>query len=94
MRAPGCMSIAVRKPDGSIAVSEGPMQSKLASSKLRKLPFIRGVATLVESMSLGYRALRFSAEQQMTEDERAQSSGGGSGAMAFSTVSGRPISYV
>jgi uncharacterized protein YqhQ len=87
MRAPGCMSIAVRKPDGSIAISEGPMSSKLAKSKLWKLPFLRGVGTLVESMSLGYRALRFSAEQQLTEEEKAKAGeGGGNLGLAISTL--------
>lgn len=86
MRAPGCMSIAVRKPDGTIAVTEKPMNVGLARARLWKLPFFRGVATLVESMSLGYRALRFSAEQQLTEEERAQAGGSGSGALFLSTA--------
>ena len=38
MRAPGCLSVAVRKPDGAIAVREGPVVSKLARSKAWKLP--------------------------------------------------------
>lgn len=85
MRAPGCMSIAVRKPDGTIAITEGPMTSRRAA--LWKLPFFRGVGTLVESMSLGYRALRFSAEQQLTEEERAKGGGGsGGGALFVSTL--------
>src|SRR5690606_19012092 len=49
-------------------------------------PFVRGVATLVESLSLGYRALRFSAEQQLTEEERAEASGSGRGALFLSTL--------
>ena len=80
MRAPGCLSVAVRKPDGAIAVREGPLRSKVAGNKLAKLPFLRGVATLVESLSIGYGALRFSAEQQLTDEEREKagaSSGGG-----------------
>ncbi|MCA9607137.1 MAG: DUF1385 domain-containing protein [Myxococcales bacterium] len=72
MRAPGCLSVAVRTPDGGIAVREGPVTSKMAGSKLAKLPFFRGVVTLVESLSIGYGALRFSAEQQLTEEERAE----------------------
>ena len=84
MRAPGCMSVAVRKPDGAIAVTEGPMSSRLG--KAWKLPLLRGVGTLVESMSLGYRALRFSAEQQLTEEERAQAGGSGRGALILSTL--------
>lgn len=77
MRAPGCMSVAVRKPDGTIAITEGPMQSRLARSKLYKLPGIRGIATLFESLSLGYRALNFSAKQQMSEEEKAKMGEGG-----------------
>lgn len=84
MRAPGCMSVAVRKPDGTIAVTEGPMISRLG--KAWKLPFVRGVGTLVESLSLGYRALRFSAEQQLTEEERKEASGSGRGALFLSTL--------
>jgi len=68
MRAPGCMSIAVRRPDGGIAVQEGPMRSRLATSRLWKMPLFRGVATLVESLSVGMRALQFSVSQQMVDE--------------------------
>lgn len=85
MRAPSCMSVAVRKPDGSIAITEGPMTSRIATSKVWKWPLMRGMATLVESLSLGYRALHFSAQQQLTEDERSEA-GSGKGAMLISTV--------
>lgn len=85
MRAPGCMSVAVRKPDGSIAITEGPMSSRLARSRISKWPLFRGVATLVESFSIGYRALRFSAEQQLTAEER-EKAGSGGGALALSTL--------
>ena len=87
MRAPGCLSVAVRKPDGSIAVREGPVASRMARSKLWKLPFVRGVATLVESLSIGYGALRFSAEQQLTEEELEETgTGSGRGMMILTTV--------
>lgn len=83
MRAPGCMTVAVRRPDTSIAIHERPFTSKIANSKLWKLPAFRGVATLVESLSLGYRALNFSAEQQMTEEELEKQASGGTGAMVL-----------
>lgn len=87
MRAPGCISVAVRKPDGTIAISEGPMRSKVARSRIYKLPFIRGIATLGESLGLGYRALRFSADQQLTEEERAQAGeSSGKGTMIVTTI--------
>lgn len=65
MRAPEGLSVAVRRPDGTIAVLEDQLPSE--QSGLRKIPGVRGIMTLVESMSVGYRALSFSAEQQDTE---------------------------
>lgn len=78
MRAPSCMSVAVRRPDGSIAVREGPLRAKLLTGPYSKVPGLRGMVMLVESISLGYGALRFSAEQQMSEEERKQASESGS----------------
>ena len=71
MRSPGGLSVAVRRPDDSIAIHEEPYRSRF-SKKLWKLPGFRGVATLVESLSIGFRALNFSAEQQMTEEEKEE----------------------
>ena len=85
MRAPACLTVAVRRPDGTIALREGPYQSTW-SKKLWKLPGFRGVAMLVESMSMGFSALQFSAEQQMTEEELAQDQGSGKLAIALSTL--------
>lgn len=86
MRSPGCLTVAVRRPDGTIAVKEGPLKSKLASSKIWKLPGFRGVAMLVESMKLGYGALHFSAEQQMNEEEKEQMAGSGKLTMMISVL--------
>jgi len=69
MRSPTGVAVAVRRPDGSLVVREGPVAGSTAS--WRKLPLLRGVNTLVESMSLGYRALQFSADQQMVGEESA-----------------------
>lgn len=86
MRSPSGISVAVRRPDGSLALQEMPLRTRFDGG-VWKLPGLRGVATLVESLSLGYRALHFSAEQQMSEEERAeQSQGGGRLAMIASTL--------
>ncbi len=69
MRSPTGVAVAVRRPDGSLVVREGPVAGSTAS--WRKLPLLRGVNTLVESMSLGYSALQFSADQQMLGEESA-----------------------
>lgn len=85
MRAPACLTVAVRRPDGTIALREGPYRSTW-SKKLWKLPGFRGVAMLVESMTMGFLALQFSAEQQMTEEELAQDEGSGRLAVIISTA--------
>lgn len=77
MRSPTGLAVAVRRPDGSLAIKEGPVRT---NDVWKKWPFLRGVHTLVESMSLGYGALQFAAEQQLTDEEaQAESSAGGSG---------------
>lgn len=86
MRSPGGLSVAVRRPDGSLVVREEAYQSRF-QSKAWKVPFLRGIGVLVESLSMGFRALNFSADQQMTDEEREQASGaGGKLAMVLSTV--------
>ncbi|MCS6799262.1 MAG: DUF1385 domain-containing protein [Myxococcota bacterium] len=83
MRSRGGMSVAVRRPDGSIAVLDEPIQSRLGTGMAR-VPGVRGVLTLVEALTLGMRALRFSAEQQ---EAAASSRRDGSGsALALSLV--------
>lgn len=81
MRSRTCLSVAVRRPDGQIAVREGPVTSRISTSKLWQLPGLRGVVTLVESLSLGYSALHFSADQQLSEEDR-NSQAGASGGLA------------
>ncbi len=85
MRAPGGLSVAVRRPDGSIVVHEEAYESRF-SSKFWKLPGLRGMATLVESLKIGFKALTFSAEQQMTEEEKEEMQGSGRFAMILATV--------
>jgi uncharacterized protein YqhQ len=81
MRASSVMSVAVRRPNGSIAVKEARLRGAFATGRFAKWPGVRGVLTLVESLSLGYGALRFSAEQQLSDEERAGADLGGSSAV-------------
>jgi uncharacterized protein YqhQ len=60
MRSPGSMSIVVRRRSGELVVRERPMPTTVEG--WRKLPLLRGVNTVVESLRLGSRALRWSAE--------------------------------
>jgi len=61
MRAPHSYCVAVRKPSGEIVTEEMPVARMAEKHKWLKYPVLRGLATLCQAMSLGMRALRFSA---------------------------------
>jgi uncharacterized protein YqhQ len=61
MRAPTSFAIVVRRKDGSLHVRERSITD--VRSGFARLPFIRGVASLGESLRLGSEALKFSADQ-------------------------------
>jgi uncharacterized protein YqhQ len=89
MRSPKSFVVAVRRPDGTLAVREQPWDALLGGAAILKWPLVRGAVTLIESLWNGYSALSFSAEQAMTEEEKASakdSSPSTSVAMLISTV--------
>lgn len=61
MRAPTSFAVAVRRRDGSIVVRERAMLAHAGGPS--RLPFVRGITSLVESLRLGSEALKFSADQ-------------------------------
>jgi len=69
MRSPGAFGVAVRRPDGSIAFQRGKVASLAKRYPVLKLPVLRGVAVLFQSLAIGIRALNFSAEQAMPPSE-------------------------
>ena len=62
MRAPHSYCVAVRKPNGEIVTEEQPIQKVSEKYPLFKYPILRGLGTLGQAMTLGYRALMFSAK--------------------------------
>ena len=54
------MAVAVRRPDGTIAVQCQSLNS-LFTGRLRSIPLLRGVIVLAETLTLGMRALTYSA---------------------------------
>ncbi len=68
MRGPTAWSVAVRKPDGEIAEVNRPIASALARHRWLRLPVIRGVVALGESLSIGFRALAISANYAAQEE--------------------------
>lgn len=71
MRAPHSYCVAVRKPDGSIVEQQSPLQRPSERRPIFKYPILRGLGTLGQAMSLGMKALRFSANTQL-EAENAK----------------------
>ncbi len=61
MRGPRNWSVAVRKPDGEIAEVSCPISSPMARHWVLRLPIVRGVVALGESLTIGFRALSVSA---------------------------------
>jgi uncharacterized protein YqhQ len=97
MRGVSTWAVAVRKPlpeevgekgvdpetgsHGDIEVQSFPLVSWLKKHRVYRLPIIRGVVALVESLKIGFKALGISANAQLPEDEEPISSG-----MWFGTV--------
>lgn len=69
MRGKDKIAIAVRKPDGEIEIKMDKV-SKLEKLKIAKIPFVRGVVNLIGSMIVGVRALTYSADFYMEEEEK------------------------
>ena len=85
MRGPSSWAVAVRRPDGEIVLQVNPVPEP---SRWAKVPLVRGVVALAESMSLGMRALTWSAQQAMDEEDgkeltRAQMGGALAVALVF-----------
>jgi uncharacterized protein YqhQ len=74
MRSPGAYGVAVRRPDGSLAFQSGKVASLARRYLILKLPVLRGVAVLFQSLALGIRSLNFSAEQAVAETKEAGAS--------------------
>jgi uncharacterized protein YqhQ len=106
MRGISTWSVAVRKPSaqqladggtdskegakGEIDVISEPLVSWTKRHRLLRLPIVRGVVALTESLKIGFRALGISANAQMPPDEQGaqQDIGGGAwfGTIAFALV--------
>jgi len=67
MRSPHAWAIAVRKTSGEIVSHSEPLDRPSDRRPWLGWPLIRGVATLGQAMSLGVRALRFSANVALDE---------------------------
>ncbi len=65
-------AVAVRKPNGEIDVEISNYQGILEESKIKKIPFVRGVFNFVDSLVLGMKALNHSADFYEEEEEETK----------------------
>jgi uncharacterized protein YqhQ len=79
MRGVGTWAVAVRKPSerglGRIELKRFPLDSWARRHRVYRLPIVRGVVALAESLAIGLRALGISANAQLPEGEGEQVSG-------------------
>ena len=69
MRSPSSWAVAVRKQNGEIAQVVRDIASPMARNRLFRLPVVRGVIALGESLAIGFRALAISANYAAQEED-------------------------
>jgi uncharacterized protein YqhQ len=92
MRGVNTWALAVRKPPaegetlGEVDVQAFPLESWAKRRRVYRLPVIRGVVALVESLAIGMRALGLSANAQLPDEEMEISSGAWVGTIAVASL--------
>ncbi len=74
MRGHNVMVTAVRRPDGELVIKTQPL-SRIYTSRLRKVPLIRGIIVLIEALVLGIKTLLYSANVSLEEEDKEISGG-------------------
>ncbi len=82
MRGAHDAAIAVRNPEGQIVVHQEPLNETLYRGKIARTPFVRGIIGLWDAMGLGTKALMWSADVALGEEEETTFGG----AVGFATV--------
>ncbi len=84
MRGAHKFAVAVRNPQGKIVIHEEPLNAALYRGRIAKTPFVRGLVGLWDALGLGTRALMWSADVAIKEDEEDTTSF--SGPVAVGTI--------
>jgi uncharacterized protein YqhQ len=69
MRSPHAMAVAVRRPDGTVILKDEAYHSLAERYPLLKRMFLRGPVILIEAMVTGVKALTFSAQAALQEED-------------------------
>jgi uncharacterized protein YqhQ len=90
MRSLSGYSVAVRQPNGNIAIKQDKLASIAKKYPFLKFPVLRGSVVLIQSLILGIRALNYSAaaSSENAEGEQEMSSAAVAGSMLIAAVLG------
>jgi uncharacterized protein YqhQ len=88
MRGVGNWSVASRLPNGAVAVQAFALKSGAGRPRWLRLPFVRGVVGLVDSMAIGFKALGIATDAQLEPDADSVDSGESDAAGRDSGLSG------
>lgn len=72
MRGRKSMAVAVRNPQNEIVLHKEPLTAAIYTSRWGQWPFVRGLAMLWDALGLGMRALMWSADVAMQEEEQEE----------------------
>lgn len=86
MRGVKHWAVAVRKEDGTIDTETHEFESAVKRNRFYKLPVVRGVVALVESMGIGIKALGIAANKQLGEEEEELGGFAWGATVAFSLI--------
>lgn len=70
MRGSRSLAVAVRNPQGEIVIHTEPLDARIYGGGLAKIPFLRGLTLLWDALGLGIKALMFSADVALEEEEK------------------------
>jgi uncharacterized protein YqhQ len=94
MRGRKHMTVAVRDPEGEIVIHTEPLNPRIYSSFVNKVPFVRGFTLLWDTLVLGMRTLMFSADVAMGEEDADFAGPVAWGAVAISLILAVGIFFV
>jgi hypothetical protein len=72
MRGSRALAVAVRDPQGQIVVHTEPLDARIYGGRLARIPFLRGLTLLWDALGLGIKALMFSANVALAEEEEGE----------------------
>ena len=94
MRGRNSVSVAVRDPSGQIVLHSEPLTGLIHNSVWQKVPFVRGLLMLWDTLVLGIRTLTYSANVSLSEDDVELTTPALFGTLFFSLAVGIGLFFV